>query len=149
DKMDKEHEKQLNNQAQECKNAKQEQEQTNCSESTQLPKLQDYCPTGAYVSMVITYPAEVVKFQNTRPDPEPELRGLQRVSINIDDNSFPQIFPEQHAKFLDKLKQHKRRATEEQGVYCLFLSHCMRNVEFSGVCRRTPFNAWVDCPWLA
>ncbi|KAI1291261.1 hypothetical protein EDD11_009034, partial [Mortierella claussenii] len=73
----------------------------------------DYCPTGVYISMVITYPAEVVKFQIVRPDPEPELEGLQRVSINIDDNNFPQIFPDRHVKFLDRLKQHKRSATEE------------------------------------
>ncbi|KAG0286711.1 hypothetical protein BGZ97_007332, partial [Linnemannia gamsii] len=80
----------------------------------QPPKLQDYCPTGIYISMVITYPAEVVKFQVVRPDPEPELEGLERVSINIDDTNFPKIFPERHVKFLDRLKQHKRAATEEQ-----------------------------------
>ncbi|KAF9311751.1 hypothetical protein BG006_004496, partial [Podila minutissima] len=57
--------------------------------------------------MGITYPAEVVEFQVVRPDPEPELEGLERVSINIDDNNFPPIFP-------DRLKQHKRSATEEQ-----------------------------------
>ncbi|KAG0195303.1 hypothetical protein BGX33_003722, partial [Mortierella sp. NVP41] len=64
--------------------------------------------------MVITYPAEVVKFQVVCPDSEPELEGLERVSINIDDNNFPQIFLERHVKFLDRLKQHKRSATEEQ-----------------------------------
>ncbi|KAG0367631.1 hypothetical protein BGX24_003146 [Mortierella sp. AD032] len=77
------------------------------------PRLQDYCPTGVYVSMVITYPAEVVKFQVVRPDPEPELEGLKQVSINIDDNNFSKIFPERHVKYLDRLKQHKRSATEE------------------------------------
>ncbi|KAF9945831.1 hypothetical protein BGZ72_000946 [Mortierella alpina] len=64
--------------------------------------------------MVITYPAEVVKFQVVRPDPEPELEGLDRVSINIDDNNFSQIFPERHVKFFDRLKQHKRSATEDK-----------------------------------
>lgn len=42
--------------------------------------------------MVITNPAEFVKFQVVRPDPEPELEGLQRVSIGIDDNNFATIF---------------------------------------------------------
>ncbi|KAF9114236.1 hypothetical protein BGX27_011362 [Mortierella sp. AM989] len=84
------------------------------SDQSQPPRLQDYWPTGVYISMVITYPAEVVKFQIVRLDPEPELEGLERVSINIDDNNFPQIFPERHVKFLDKLKQHKRSATDEQ-----------------------------------
>ncbi|KAF9302700.1 hypothetical protein BGZ91_009282, partial [Linnemannia elongata] len=64
--------------------------------------------------MVITYPAEVDKLQVIRPDPEPELECLERVSINIVDNNFPQIFPERHVKFLDRLKQHKRSATREQ-----------------------------------
>ncbi|KAG0011228.1 hypothetical protein BGZ81_002334 [Podila clonocystis] len=57
--------------------------------------------------MVITYPAEVVNFQVVRPDPEPELEGLQRVSIGIDDNNFPKIFPPRHIEFLDKLKGQK------------------------------------------
>jgi len=100
-KMDKEHEKESSN-------------ITGSTQPQQAPKLQDYCPTGVYISMVVTYPAEVVKFQVVRPDPEPELEGLERVSINIDDNNFPKIFPERHVKFLDRLKQHKRPATEEQ-----------------------------------
>lgn len=48
-----------------------------------------------------------------RPDPEPELGGLKRIAIKIDDNNFPQIFPDQHVKFLDSPKQHKRPAADE------------------------------------
>ncbi|KAF8927104.1 hypothetical protein BGZ47_002336 [Haplosporangium gracile] len=84
------------------------------SDQQQPPQLQDYCPTGTYISMVITYPAEVVNFQVVRPDPKPELEGLQRVSIGIDDNNFPKIFPRRHVDFLDKLKGHKRRSEEQQ-----------------------------------
>ena len=118
-KMDKEHETLIKELAQEHKKTIRKQKSTKSTGSAQPqqpPKLQDYCPTGVYISMVITYPAEVVKFQIVRPDPEPELEGLQRVSINIDDNNFPQIFPDRHVKFLDRLKQHKRPATEEQSV---------------------------------
>ncbi|KAF9113316.1 hypothetical protein BGW39_003813, partial [Mortierella sp. 14UC] len=64
--------------------------------------------------MVITYHAEVVNFHVVRPDPEPELEGLQRVSIGIDDNNFPKIFPRRHVDFLDKLKGHKRRSEDQQ-----------------------------------
>ncbi|OAQ26158.1 hypothetical protein K457DRAFT_22561 [Linnemannia elongata AG-77] len=116
-KMDKEPEELVEDLAQEHKTANRKQESSIRTVSTQpqqLPRLQDYCPTGVYVSMVITYPAEVDKFQVIRPDPEPELECLERVSINIVDNNFPQIFPERHVKFLDRLKQHKRSATEEQ-----------------------------------
>ncbi|KAF8924145.1 hypothetical protein BGZ47_004184, partial [Haplosporangium gracile] len=80
-KMDKEHEKLAKDLAQEHKKANREQESSKRTGSTQPqqpPRLQDYCPTGVYVSMVITYPAEVVKFQVVRPDPEPELEGLER-----------------------------------------------------------------------
>ncbi|KAK3836834.1 MAG: hypothetical protein J3R72DRAFT_493487 [Linnemannia gamsii] len=80
---------------------------------SQSPRLQDCCPTGVHSSMVITYPTDVVKFQIVCHDPEPELEGLQRVSINIEDNNFPQIIPDRHIQFLDKLKQHKIPATEE------------------------------------
>ncbi|KAG0014290.1 hypothetical protein BGZ81_000539 [Podila clonocystis] len=74
----------------------------------------DYCLTGTYISMVIAYPAEVVNFQVVRPDPEPELEGLQRVSIRIDDNNFAKIFPRRHVEFLDKLKGHKRRCEDQE-----------------------------------
>ncbi|KAG0265886.1 hypothetical protein BGZ95_003186 [Linnemannia exigua] len=116
-KMDKEHEQMVKVPAQERKKAKRgvsPNHTTSTQQQQEPPRLQDFCPTGVYVSMVIAYPAEVVKFQVVRPDPEPELEGLERVSINIDDNNFPQIFPERHVKFLDRLKQHKRSATEEQ-----------------------------------
>ncbi|KAG9071529.1 hypothetical protein KI688_005741 [Linnemannia hyalina] len=46
----------------------------------------------ASFNMVIAYPAEVVNFQVVRPDPKPELEGLQRVSIGIDDRNFPRSF---------------------------------------------------------
>jgi hypothetical protein len=69
----------------------QQQNSTTCvqSDQQQQPQLQDYCLTGTYISMVITYPAEVVNFQVVRLDPEPALEGLQHVSIGIDDNNFP------------------------------------------------------------
>ncbi|KAF8970523.1 hypothetical protein BGZ46_010474, partial [Entomortierella lignicola] len=62
------------------------------------PQLQDYCPNGVYISMVIAYPAEVITFrQVVRPDPTPELgTDLQRVMIKIDDSNFAQIFPASH-----------------------------------------------------
>ncbi|KAF9082713.1 hypothetical protein BGX29_003655, partial [Mortierella sp. GBA35] len=43
------------------------------SDQQQPPQLQNYSPTGTYISMVITHPAEVVNFQVVRPDLKPEL----------------------------------------------------------------------------
>ncbi|KAI8355366.1 hypothetical protein B0O80DRAFT_449081 [Mortierella sp. GBAus27b] len=115
EKMDKEQEKVQKEQKKQQKHRQQDSTVSIQSEQQQQPpRLQDYCPTGTYISMVITYPAEVVKFQVVRPDPEPELEGLQRVSIDIDDNNFPKIFPRRHVEFLDKLKGHKRRSDDQQ-----------------------------------
>ncbi|KAG0047048.1 hypothetical protein BGZ83_007791 [Gryganskiella cystojenkinii] len=41
-----------------------------------------------HVSVIVAYPAAVVTFQVVRLDPTLELEGLQRVSINIDDDNF-------------------------------------------------------------
>lgn len=78
------------------------------------PQLQDYCPNGLYISMVIAYPAEVVYFQAVRPDLKPKLEGLQRVSIRIDGDNFSRIFPRRHIEYLDNLKGHKRRYEDQQ-----------------------------------
>ncbi|KAK3846791.1 MAG: hypothetical protein J3R72DRAFT_486602 [Linnemannia gamsii] len=53
-------------------------------------------------------PAEVVNIQVVRPDPKPELEGLQRVSIEIDDYNLLKIFSLRHIEFLHKLKGLKR-----------------------------------------
>ncbi|KAF9151474.1 hypothetical protein BGX20_005405, partial [Mortierella sp. AD010] len=86
------------------------------------PRLQDYCPCGIYISMVIIYPAEVVKSQVVRPDPDPECKDLTRIIINIDDTNFARIFPEKHVNFLDMLKKSKRskRKSEDQDEHSGF-----------------------------
>ncbi|KAG0364827.1 hypothetical protein BGZ54_007115 [Gamsiella multidivaricata] len=96
---------------------KQNQQEITCTESekSEPPRPQDYCPTGVYISMVITCPGEVAGFQIVRPDPQPELTGLIRVSIEVDDNNFAYIFPEHHVNFLNQLKKLKRGAEDEQG----------------------------------
>ncbi|KAF9411002.1 hypothetical protein BGZ76_005402, partial [Entomortierella beljakovae] len=74
--------------------------------------LQDLCPSGLYISMVVAYPAEVLKFQDVCPDPDSELPhspGLKRVIINIDNRNFGKIFPARHVNFLDNLKKSKRK----------------------------------------
>ncbi|KAF9079888.1 hypothetical protein BGX27_005874, partial [Mortierella sp. AM989] len=80
EKMAKEHQKEQRQQRRQSKQqrAKSDDDDTNDQE---LPNLQDLCPSGVYISMVIAYPAEVVSFQVKRPDPEPELgkaQGLKR-----------------------------------------------------------------------
>ncbi|KAG9067272.1 hypothetical protein KI688_012054 [Linnemannia hyalina] len=81
-KMDKEHEKLVKDLAQESSN------RTGSTKPQQPPRLQDYCPTGVYVRMVITYPAEIVKFQVVRPDPEPELDVLSESPSTLTTTTF-------------------------------------------------------------
>ncbi|KAF9183879.1 hypothetical protein BGZ49_004488, partial [Haplosporangium sp. Z 27] len=76
-------------------------------------QIQDLCPSGMYISMVIAYPAQIISFQAFRPDPDPEIIGLERVIIKIDNNNFPKIFPKRHVEFLDQLKGFKRRADDD------------------------------------
>ncbi|KAF9176476.1 hypothetical protein BGZ50_000587, partial [Haplosporangium sp. Z 11] len=115
EKLIKEHEKQRK--AQEMIQKKRSKRKTTvCAQSSaEQPRLQDYCPTGVYISMVITYPAEIVRGQVVRPDPEPELESLQRVSIDVDDRNFSKIFPERHVKFLNLVKGYKRGANDQSG----------------------------------
>ncbi|KAF9579110.1 hypothetical protein BGW38_004775, partial [Lunasporangiospora selenospora] len=91
-KMIKEHEKLMDEKAQEVNREQESSNRTGSTQPQQPPRLQDYCPTGVYISMVITYPAEVVKFQVIRPDPEPELEGLERVSIKLMTTTFRRSF---------------------------------------------------------
>ncbi|KAI8047548.1 hypothetical protein BDF22DRAFT_718242 [Syncephalis plumigaleata] len=89
------------------------QKKTSASSDQQQPQLQDYCPNGKYISMVIVYPAKVTNFQAIQPDPKLELEGLERVSINIDGSNFSKIFPSGHVKFLNILKEYKRRSEDQ------------------------------------
>ncbi|KAI1290548.1 hypothetical protein EDD11_009178, partial [Mortierella claussenii] len=114
EKLVEEHEKQQKKKEKQQRKDKQEGIAACVEPKPEPPRLQDYCPTGVYISMVIAYPAEVIEFQVVRPDPEPELEGLRRVSIHVDDSNFAQIFPECHVKFLDKLKKFKRSAEDQE-----------------------------------
>ncbi|KAF9211670.1 hypothetical protein BGZ59_007758, partial [Podila verticillata] len=114
EKMEKEQEKMQKDQKKQQKQWHQDSTASVQFDQRQPPRLQDYCPTGTYISMAFTYPAEVVNFQVVRPDPEPELEGLHCVSISIDDNNFPKIFPRRRVEFLDKLKGHKRRSDDKR-----------------------------------
>ncbi|KAF9346845.1 hypothetical protein BGX26_001639 [Mortierella sp. AD094] len=118
EKINKEQEKA--NIEQQKRQKKQKQPQTiACTESEKQPppRFQDHCPSGIYISMAISYPAEVASFQVMRPDPKPELEGLRRVIINVDDSNFVQVFPKSHVNFLDKLKKYKRRAEDHDEQY--------------------------------
>ncbi|ORZ08266.1 hypothetical protein BCR41DRAFT_399329 [Lobosporangium transversale] len=73
-------------------------------------KLRQVIPKPDADQAITTTSIAVIAFQTFRPDADPELSGLQRVVIKVDNNNFPSIFPERHVKFLDKLKNFKRRA---------------------------------------
>ncbi|KAG0264868.1 hypothetical protein DFQ27_000965 [Actinomortierella ambigua] len=66
-----------------CSHAVQENmEKEQKQQRHEAPQLQDFCPTGSYISMVITYPRRGRQLSSQfAPIPKPELEGLQCVSI--------------------------------------------------------------------
>ncbi|KAF9580268.1 hypothetical protein BGW38_003152, partial [Lunasporangiospora selenospora] len=89
DKIDKEHEQLM-------KYLAQEQKKANRKEESSIVQDQHNHNNRQGSKTISLQESEVLKFQAVQPDPEPELEGLERASINVDDHSFPQIFPERH-----------------------------------------------------
>ncbi|KAF9173238.1 hypothetical protein BGX21_005103 [Mortierella sp. AD011] len=58
-----------------------------CTESREQPppRLQDYCSNGAYISMTITCPVDVVNFQVMRHNSDSVLESLRPAIINVDE----------------------------------------------------------------
>ncbi|KAI8057141.1 hypothetical protein BDF22DRAFT_227367 [Syncephalis plumigaleata] len=95
---------------------KQQKSTTSASSDQQQPQLKDYCPDEKYISMVIVYPAKARddNFCGVQIDSDPGHDGLKCVSIKIDGSNFSDIFPEDHAKFLDILKKCSENQLPQQ-----------------------------------
>ncbi|KAI1302691.1 hypothetical protein EDD11_005567 [Mortierella claussenii] len=74
-----------------------------------------YCPENVYVSMIIAYPTKWTLKLPTLPLSTLDVSGVQQVVVNISDNNFGEIFPEEHVKFIDRLKNlGKRSAIDDE-----------------------------------
>ncbi|OAQ22280.1 hypothetical protein K457DRAFT_1825616 [Linnemannia elongata AG-77] len=84
------------------------------------PKIEDhaknfrkYCPDNVYISMIVAYPT---KWTDKLPAPSElpkDSSGVQQVVINVSDNNFGVIFPQEHVEFIDRLKNARKRSVED------------------------------------
>ncbi|KAF9122932.1 hypothetical protein BGW39_009390 [Mortierella sp. 14UC] len=75
---------------------------------------QDFCPDNIYISMVVAYPMICApKLPPAIEVPEEDARGVQQVVIRVSDTNFAQIFPNEHVKFIDRLKNVGKRAADD------------------------------------
>ncbi|KAG0341958.1 hypothetical protein BG005_002834 [Podila minutissima] len=72
-----------------------------------------YCPDNIYISMIIAYPT---KWTDKLPAPSElpkDPSGVQQVMININDNNFGNIFPQEHVEFIDRLKNARKHFADD------------------------------------
>ncbi|KAK5827717.1 hypothetical protein F5H01DRAFT_362178 [Linnemannia elongata] len=65
-----------------------------------------YCPNNLYISMIydkLLAPSELPK----------DSSGVQQVVINISDNNFGHIFPQEHVEFIDRHKNTRKRSSND------------------------------------
>jgi hypothetical protein len=71
----------------------------------QAKDFRKYCPENMYSSMIVAYPT---KWTNKLPVPSElpkDPSGVQQVVINVSDDNFGDIFPQEHMEFIDRLKK--------------------------------------------
>lgn len=72
-----------------------------------------YCPNNVYISMIVAYPT---KWTDKLPAPSElpkDPSGVQQVVINISDDNFGDIFPQEHVEFIDRLKNARKRSADD------------------------------------
>ncbi|KAF9307709.1 hypothetical protein BG003_000340 [Podila horticola] len=72
-----------------------------------------YCPDNIYISMVVAYPTKWTSKLPILPNATLDASDVQQVVINIGDNNFSKIFPEEHVEFIDRLKNVRKRSAED------------------------------------
>ena len=76
-------------------------------------KIRKYCPNNDYISMVVAYPT---KWTDKLPAPSElpkDPSGVQQVVINISNNNFGNIFPQEHVEFIDRLKNARKCSADD------------------------------------
>ncbi|KAK3812540.1 MAG: hypothetical protein J3R72DRAFT_498661 [Linnemannia gamsii] len=75
---------------------------------------QKFCPDNIYISMVVAYPMICApKLPPAIEVPKKDARGVQQVVIRVSDANFGYIFPEEHVKFIDRLKNAGKLAADD------------------------------------
>lgn len=84
------------------------------------PKIEDhaknfrkYCPDNVYISMIVAYPTKWTDKLPTPSELPKDPSGVQQVVINVSDNNFGVIFPQEHVEFIDRLKNARKRSADD------------------------------------
>ncbi|KAI8348323.1 hypothetical protein B0O80DRAFT_490033 [Mortierella sp. GBAus27b] len=78
-----------------------------------IKDFRNFCPDNIYISMVVAYP---MRCSSTLPPvkvPKIEANGVQQIVIRVGDTNFGQIFPKEHVKFIDRLKNTGKRVADD------------------------------------
>ncbi|KAG0365752.1 hypothetical protein BGX24_003976 [Mortierella sp. AD032] len=68
-----------------------------------------YCPDNVYISMIVAYPTKWTDKLPASSELPKDPSGVQQVVINVNDNNFGDIFPQEHVEFIDRLKNARKR----------------------------------------
>ncbi|KAF9382831.1 hypothetical protein CPB97_006903, partial [Podila verticillata] len=63
--------------------------------------------------MVVVYPTKWTSKLPALPDATLNSSGVQQVVINVDENNFGKIFPEDHVEFIDRLENVGKRSVAD------------------------------------
>ncbi|KAG9062119.1 hypothetical protein KI688_006845 [Linnemannia hyalina] len=72
-----------------------------------------YCPDNVYISMIVAYPTKWTDKLPAHSELPKDPSGVQQVVINISDDNFGDIFPQEHVEFIDRLKNARKRSTDD------------------------------------
>jgi hypothetical protein len=72
-----------------------------------------YCPNNVYISMIIAYPTKWTDKLLAPSELPKDPSGVQQVVINVSDDNFGDIFPQEHVEFIDRLKNARKRSADD------------------------------------
>ncbi|KAG0333545.1 hypothetical protein BG004_000791 [Podila humilis] len=73
----------------------------------------NFCHENIYISMVVAYPMTRSPYLPPVQVPNVDASGVQQVVIHVGDSHFGQIFPKEHVRFIDRLKNAGKRSAED------------------------------------
>ncbi|KAF9386563.1 hypothetical protein CPC16_007477, partial [Podila verticillata] len=73
----------------------------------------DYCPDEVYISMIVAYPMGWTCKLPALSELPKDTSDVQQVIVNVGDENFGDIFPKEHVKFIDRLKNSGKRNADD------------------------------------
>ncbi|KAG9069651.1 hypothetical protein KI688_008974 [Linnemannia hyalina] len=69
----------------------------------------NYRRDKVYISMIVTYPTRLTCKLPALSELPKVTSDIQQVNVNVGDENFGDIFPKEHVKFIDRLKNAGKR----------------------------------------